>query len=124
MANKGTLDGKILMSKAAWENAHGETTRKEMVFGAQYDFTQGGFCKYSQELIDIVDPNDPLKMGVRENKGRQGFYGWEGFGGSTMQWNPTTKIGFAYITPDLVMYDFGNTRAAEIQGVVQECVSA
>ena len=39
MANKGTMDGKTLLSEGAWDKAHAEPTRKEMAFGAQYDFT-------------------------------------------------------------------------------------
>ena len=26
--------------------------------------------------------------------GRDGFYGWMGFGGSVFQWNPELKIGY------------------------------
>ena len=31
----------------------------------------------------------------------EGWYGWEGIGGSVFQWNPELKISFAYIVTDL-----------------------
>ena len=30
--------------------------------------------------------------------GRDGFYGWMGFGGSVFQWNPELKIGYVAYT--------------------------
>ena len=54
---------------------------------------------------------------------RSGYFGWYGFGGSVMQWDPSLKIGFGY-TPTLVQwYDFQNTKGAMLQKIVSECTS-
>ena len=54
---------------------------------------------------------------------RNGYFGWYGFGGSVMQWDPNLKIGFGY-TPTLVQwYDFQNTKGAMLQKIVSECTS-
>ena len=84
------------------------------LLGFRTCFTQGGINKF----VDQEDPNAfeaPL-LGYRN-----GYYGWYGFGGSTMQWEPSLKIGFGY-TPTLVQwYDFQNTKAAKLQKLVSDC---
>lgn len=50
----------------------------------------------------------------------EGYVGWMGIGGSSMQWNPEHKIGFAYIPTDLSKFDFSNNRAARIQSICVE----
>ena len=57
-------------------------------------------------------------------KGREGFIGWMGFGGSVMQWHPELKIGFGYVPFDLNILDRKNVRGAELQRIVKECVVA
>lgn len=51
-------------------------------------FTQGGFNSFSA---------DPVEGGYAEfPPGCEGYYGWGGFGGSMMIWNPITKVSIAY----------------------------
>ena len=52
---------------------------------------------------------------------RNGYYGWYGFGGCVMQWEPTLKIGFGY-SPTLVQwYDLQNQKGAKLQKIVADC---
>ena len=39
------------------------------------------------------------------NKGREGFYGWMGLGGSIFQWNPELEIGFAFVPTSMHIID-------------------
>ena len=65
---------------------------------------QGGVCKFGDY-----------------GEGRDGYYGWFGYGGSVFQWNPELKIGFAF-TPTLLHYmDISNGRARKIQEEVSKC---
>jgi hypothetical protein len=45
---------------------------------------------------------------------RDGWYGWIGIGGSTMQWHPELNIGFGYATSNLYCVDFFNHRVGEM----------
>ena len=54
------------------------------IFGVmETNFTQGGLNKFEEE------------------GGRDGYYGWFGYGGSVFQWHPDLRIGFGY-TPTLL----------------------
>lgn len=61
-------------------------------------------------------------LGQQLHKGREGFHGWLGLGGSVAQWHPELKIGFGYVPNHLNMADFNNTRGARMQQIVKECV--
>ena len=78
------------------------------------NFTKGGlnfFTKYEDETMG------DLKM----TKNRYGFYGWFGYGGSIMQWNPELKIGFAFVPTLLDQFDMFNDRGAALQKLVVDC---
>lgn len=49
------------------------------------------------------------------NSKREGFYGWMGFGGSVLQWNPDLQLGIGYVPADLFNNDFVNYRASLLQ---------
>ena len=51
-------------------------------------FTQGGVCKFEEEHDNHLKPE-----AEEATAGREGFYGWMGFGGSVFQWNPELNIG-------------------------------
>ena len=72
--------------------------------------------------------------------GRNGFYGWMGFGGSVFQWHPELKIGletqncfkfilnlfvfrFAYVPTLLNWVDLVNNKARLLQEEVVKCVT-
>ena len=81
------------------------------------NFTQGGINSFTSH-----HPDHPAYGNGAKSEGlRDGYYGWMGFGGSVMQWNPELKIGFAYIPTCLHWYDLENLRGAKLQKKVVEC---
>ena len=109
MANKGTFKGKTILSTSGWEAFHAEPTIGHIVGGYECKFTQGGINKY-EEKDKSVTP------------GRDGFYGWMGYGGSIFQWHPEYKVGFAYTPTLLEWYSLGNNKGRLLQGEVVKCV--
>ena len=107
MANGGTIQGKTILSSAAWEAMHAEPTDGILVANS-IKFTQGGVAQFEEEDTSVTN-------------GRQGFYGWMGFGGSVFQWHPELKIGFGYTPTLLTWIDLVNNKARLIQGEVVKC---
>jgi len=108
MANKGTFKGKTILSNAAWEDLHAEP-KAARVFDLDSNFTQGGVNKF-EEVDKSVTP------------GRDGYYGWLGYGGSIFQWHPQYKIGFGYTPTLLEWYSPMNEKGRLLQGEVLKCV--
>jgi CubicO group peptidase (beta-lactamase class C family) len=88
--------------------------------------TQGGVGVHH----DINDPTikqtvvkdlTPIQehLGLQLHKGRAGFYGWLGLGGSVAQWHPELQIGFAYVPNHLNFPDFNCTRGARMQEITK-----
>ena len=104
MANQGTLAGLTLLSNKAWQALHSEAIHATIFGGLDTNFTQGGINKFEEE------------------GGRDGYYGWFGYGGSVFQWNPDLKIGFGY-TPTLLHWqDATNSIGRNLQQEVVKCV--
>ena len=103
--NQGTLGGVIVLGEAAWRALHAEATPAVIVEVIDTNFTQGGVNKFE------------------EDGGRDGYYGWFGYGGSVFQWNPNLKIGFGY-TPTLLHWQdpFTNHKGRLLQQEVVKCV--
>ena len=81
-------------------------------------FTQGG-----------VDSFLPCNAGSGTlekafNRGREGFFGWMGLGGSIFQWHPEQQIGFAFVPTSLHMLDFLNERGKDFQAEVLRCIDS
>ena len=55
-------------------------------------------------------------------KERIGYFGWDGFGGSVMQWHPKLKIGFAYVPTKLHWYHAYSHIGARLQSIAVDCV--
>ena len=70
----------------------------------------------------VKDKNLTKEINEQANNKRDGWYGWMGFGGSVLQWNPEHKIGFAYVPQDLFVCDLVNLRAAVLQELVMNAV--
>ena len=103
MANQGTLAGLTLLSNKAWQALHSEATQAT-IWALDTNFTQGGVNKFEEE------------------GGRDGYYGWFGYGGSVFQWHPDLNIGFGY-TPNLLHWeDIANGIGRDLQQEVVKCV--
>lgn len=116
MADKGSFEGKEFISAKAWEALHADATEADMLFTST-PFTQGGVAAFG-----AVDGSSfPLDSGF--NDGREGFYGWAGFGGSIFQWHPEFRIGFGYVPTSLNAMDMANERGKTYQTEMLKCVS-
>lgn len=106
MANKGKFGNVQVLSPSGWEALHKNPTSATIFGLLNTTFTQGGVNKFG---------NDSL--------GRDGFYGWFGYGGSVFQWHPELKIGFAYAPSLLCWHDMTNNKGALLQQQVVKCVT-
>ena len=118
MAAHGKLEGKEYISESAWQLLHGNIETRSLGGTVTTHFTQGGLNLFTMK---------GSKRNIRDralNKGREGFYGWMGFGGSIFQWNPEESIGFAFVPTSMHMMDLYNVRGKVYQEEVLRCVRA
>ena len=109
MANKGSFDGKTILSTEAWDALHADPTDGVLVANS-IKFTQGGVAQFEEEDISV-------------SNGRHGYNGWMGFGGSVFQWHPQLRIGFGYTPTLLTWIDLLNNKAKLLQGEVVKCAT-
>lgn len=130
MANGGSLFGHQLLKKETWDLIHSEPDYKIQARMGDYTcYTKGGI-HYFMPLSDVIkdfDMNHPYivpKYSALSTKlmfkNREGWYGWFGFGGATMQWHPELGLGFAYVPTDLMFLDLNNKKAAGLQKIVAD----
>jgi len=115
MAARGRWAEREVVSEAAWKAMHDEPVEAFMGF-APTAFTQGGVNRFT-----AVGPN-ATALERAFNTGREGFYGWMGFGGSIFQWHPGNEIGFAFVPTALHVLDILNERGKVYQAEVARCV--
>ncbi|MEP0202214.1 MAG: serine hydrolase domain-containing protein [Halioglobus sp.] len=116
MSAGGTLNDKEVLSPDAWQALHANSETAMMGGVIPTRFTQGG--------VDRFQPTSPDSQLLERafNEGREGFYGWMGFGGSIFQWDPDRDIGFAFVPTSLHYLDFLNERGKSYQAEVVRCV--
>lgn len=117
MAAGGMFEDHTILSKEAWDLLHTEPVHATMGGFLPCAFTQGGVAHYA--------PCSPNSNWLQRafNRGREGFYGWMGLGGSLFQWHPEHEIGFAFVPTSLHMLDLMNERGKCYQEEVLRCVS-
>lgn len=115
MANGGSLAGQQLIGEAAYAALHDEPVQRNMM-SMNTTFTQGGLASFPPP----DDGDSAMDKGL--NRGREGYYGWMGLGGSIFQWQPERKIGFAYVPTSLNVLDLVNERGKAYQAEVVKCV--
>ena len=94
---------------------HANTTAADMML-MPTSFSQGGVNAFVPTDVGSADLERAL------NDGREGFYGWMGFGGSIFQWHREHEIGFGYVPTSLHALDLFNERSKEYQREVLRCV--
>ena len=111
MANKGKdLDGQIILSEDAWRKLHSDPTEAfDCGLGYHTVFTQGGINDYGACINAKSNKKIPIF------KLREGYFGWQGFGGAVMQWHPELGIGFGYAPTLVSWYDKFNRKGAMLQ---------
>jgi CubicO group peptidase (beta-lactamase class C family) len=115
MSARGRFGDRDFLSKEAWEALHAEPVAADMGF-APTVFTQGGVNRF------VAVGSKRRGMERDFNEGREGFYGWMGFGGSIFQWHPEHEIGFAFVPTSLHAVDLLNERGKVYQVEVLRCV--
>jgi len=117
MSGGGTFEGRRFLSPEAWKALHEDPVRASMGSLLTTRFTQGG--------VDCFTACSPGCPGIERdfNEGREGFYGWMGFGGSIFQWHPRLDIGFAFVPTALHVLDFLNERGKNYQAEVIRCAA-
>lgn len=117
MSAGGTFEGREYLSAEAWRAMHAHPLEAHLGSLLLTRFTQGG--------VDCFTPCPPGSPRILRdfNEGREGFYGWMGFGGSIFQWHPERDIGFAFVPTSLHVLDFLNERGKRYQAQVLDCVA-
>lgn len=116
MSSGGKFAGSEYLTGDAWKAMHSNPTKKDMGFST-VTFTQGGIAEFTETSLT----NTQLERAF--NRGREGFYGWMGLGGSIFQWHPQHQIGFAYVPTSLNVLDIFNERGKMYQTEVLSCVA-
>jgi len=106
MANGGSFQGQTLLSPEGWKQFHAEPIDGKLMTQS-VKFTQGGIAQFEEE----------------DKKGRHGYFGWMGLGGSVFQWHPELKIGMAYVPTLLTWIDLTNNKARLLQEEVARCAA-
>ena len=117
MSAGGRFDGREVLSTSAWQALHAQPVEASMGGVMPTRFTQGG--------VDCFKPSGAQSSLLERafNRGREGFFGWMGFGGSIFQWHPEQDIGFAFVPTSLHYLDFLNERGKCYQAEVLNCVA-
>lgn len=117
MSAGGKFEDREFLSPDAWKAMHAHPLKATMGAILTTRFTQGG--------VDCFTPCTPDSSRTERDftEGREGFYGWMGFGGSIFQWHPELDIGFAFVPTSLHALDFLNERGKRYQAEVLKCVA-
>ena len=116
VAAGGSWEGREYLSEQAWSALHARPLKAEMWGVITTRFTQGG--------VDSFIPCGPASSRLERDftDGREGFYGWMGFGGSIFQWHPQLQISFAFVPTSLHVLDLLNERGKRYQAEVLRCI--
>jgi CubicO group peptidase (beta-lactamase class C family) len=117
MSQGGKWKDTQYLSQAAWEAMHAAADRKDTGF-VFTTLTQGGIAQFEQ----VHENSHHFDQAF--NNGREGFYGWQGAGGSIFQWHPKHHVGFGYVPTSLNLLDIFNERGKTYQIEVMKCIEA
>ena len=115
MSMGGKWAGTEYLNETAWKALHDHPVDADMMMSST-TFTQGGVALFSE----CSDQSTAFERAFHQ--GREGFYGWMGFGGSIFQWHPQYEIGFGYVPTSLDMLDILNERGKAYQAEILKCV--
>ena len=115
ISSGGKWAGLEVLNEAACKALHENPIEANMGF-TTVAFTQAGVASF----IETTKKSSKAVKAIC--RGREGFYGWFGLGGSIFQWNPEYKIGFGYVPTSLHLLDFVNERGKSYQAEVLKCV--
>jgi CubicO group peptidase (beta-lactamase class C family) len=116
MSGGGKWGGNHYLTEQAWSAMHANPIKAKMGGILTTRFTQGGVDTFSRCERGSTEIERAM------NEGREGFYGWMGFGGSILQWHPELDIGFAFVPTSLHVLDLFNERGKAYQEEILKCV--
>ena len=117
MSGGGKWGGNEYLTEQAWTAMHANPVKAKMGGLLTTRFTQGGVDKFTRCEAGSSEIERAM------NEGREGFYGWMGFGGSILQWHPELDIGFAFVPTSLHVLDLFNERGKVYQTAILECAA-
>jgi CubicO group peptidase (beta-lactamase class C family) len=117
MSQGGKWNNTEYLSQTAWQLMHDVPDRKDTGF-MYTTFTQGGVAQFEHAHKNQHHFDQAF------NTGREGFYGWQGAGGSIFQWHPKHQVGFGYVPTSLNLLDLFNERGKTYQMEVMKCIEA
>ena len=116
MANRGRYKGLSLLSEKGHADMHEGIVSRRMTL-LETSFTQSGLAYFAGKSVF----SGSIEKGLVA--GREGFFGWMGFGGSIFQWHPGLKIGFSYVPTSLNWLDLVNERGKAYQREILKCLN-
>jgi CubicO group peptidase (beta-lactamase class C family) len=117
MSAGGKWGGNRYLTEQAWSAMHANPIKAKMGGILTTRFTQGGVDKFTRYERGGTEIERAM------NEGREGFYGWMGFGGSILQWHPGLDIGFAFVPTSLHVLDLFNERGKVYQAEILKCTA-
>lgn len=107
----------VLLSEETWRKMHGEPV---LAYDGVVGFVRTEFTAGGVNLFRRYDDDEFIESYFK--KGRDGYYGWIGLGGSAFLWNPECRVSFAYTPTNNAYYDPSNGVSAELLTEVNRCV--
>ena len=102
--SRGSVGGVRVLSPGAWEKLHAEVTTANIfqVFPTHFRWVQHNIfisCACIYFCDDIFLPCSQggvarFQEAEGAGVGRDGYWGWHGYGGSVFQWDPELRIGW------------------------------
>ena len=143
LASKLANGGEDLMSEKTWNKLHSEPRKEAMMDTPGKDIIKKYFKKPNEVTIILLggpirsnftkggvnyhvkfDDSGPYSGEKWVYDNHYGYYGWMGYGGSILQWNPEKKIGFAFVPTSLnFLTDPLNHRGGHLQKLVTDCTN-
>ncbi len=115
LVNGGALAETRLFAEETIDLLHGDPVDRNMSL-VDTTFTQSGLAQFR-----ATQPGDE-EYRPSMNAGREGFYGWMGYGGSIFQWHPENRIAFAFVPTALNYLDVFNERGKALQRTTIQAV--
>ncbi|KRX10172.1 Beta-lactamase/transpeptidase-like protein [Pseudocohnilembus persalinus] len=111
LVQNGKLNGKQFISQKTLDEFHSEPIQKfDNMTRSITNFNKGGNCLYDENHNN------------RASFDKDGFVGWQGMGGSVMNWQPKKQIAFSYV-PNLMDTDMQNVKGFRLRAQLVKIIN-
>ena len=126
VASRGSVGGVRVLSPGAWEKLHAEVTTANIfqVFPTHFRWVQHNistfrflppehlfllFVRFSNIFL-VCSQGGVARFQEAEGAGvgRDGYWGWHGYGGSVFQWDPELRIGWVSTISRYIVWSIYN----------------